>query len=58
MRNTLPNKINELECGIVNLDINKNKGTHCVCYYKNKSKCYNFDLFTLDLPIFYCFYLI
>lgn len=51
MRDTLPNKINELECGIVNLDINKNKGTHWVCYYKNKSKCYYFDSFGLDPPI-------
>ena len=48
MRYTLPNKINDNEVGIVNLDSVKNKGTHWVCYYKNKDKCYYFDSFGLD----------
>ena len=35
MRDTLPSKVNDNECGILNLDISKNNGTHWVCYYKN-----------------------
>ena len=34
--NKLPSRFNELECGIVSLDIGKNNGTHWVSYYKNK----------------------
>jgi hypothetical protein len=51
MSDTLPSKINELECGIVNLDISENNGTHWVSYYKNKDICYYFDSFGLDPPI-------
>jgi hypothetical protein len=43
MRDTLPSKLN--------LDISKNNGTHWVCYYKNKDKCYYFDSFGLDPPL-------
>lgn len=43
MRDTLSNKINDNEVGIVNLDSVKNNGTHWVCYYKNKDKCYYFN---------------
>ena len=28
MRDTLPSKINKVECGILNLDVSKNNGTH------------------------------
>jgi hypothetical protein len=28
MRDTLPSKINNVECGILNLDISKNNGIH------------------------------
>jgi hypothetical protein len=31
MRETLQSKINNKECGAVNLDASKNKGTHWVC---------------------------
>jgi hypothetical protein len=51
MRDTLSDKINEIECGILNLDLNKNNGTHWVCYYKNKDNSYYFDSFGLDPPI-------
>lgn len=51
MRDTLPKQINEIECGIVNLDINKNNGTYWVCYYINPEKCYYFDSFGVDPPI-------
>jgi hypothetical protein len=44
-KDTLPSKINKIECGILNLDISKNNGTHWVCYYKTNEKCYYFDSF-------------
>ena len=50
MRDSLPEKIKQIECGIVNLDSIKNEGTHWVCYYKNKNKKYYFDSFGLDPP--------
>jgi hypothetical protein len=30
MRDTLPSKINNIECEILNLYVGKNSGTHCV----------------------------
>ena len=57
MRDTLPNKVNNNEVGIVNLDSVQNNGTHWVCYSlrkgdaKDKDKCYYFDSFGLDPPI-------
>lgn len=33
MRDTFPGKINDKECGVLNLDVSKNNGTHWVCYY-------------------------
>ena len=50
MRDTLPNKINKIECGIVNLDSIENQGTHWVCYYKNNDESFYFDSFGLDPP--------
>jgi len=50
MRDTLPYKIKEKECGIVNLDSTENDGTHWVCYYKNRNKKLYFDSFGLDPP--------
>ncbi len=50
MRDTLPYKIKEKECGIVNLDSIENDGTHWVCYYKNRNKKLYFDSFGLDPP--------
>lgn len=47
MRDTLPSKPLKNECGIVNLDSNKNSGTHWVCYYNE----YYFDSFGLNPPI-------
>ena len=43
--------MNTIECGILNLDVSKNNGTHWVCYYKNNEKCYYFDSFGLDPPL-------
>ena len=50
MRDTLPNKIKQNECGVVNLDSIKGPGTHYVCYYKNKSTHIYFDSFGLPPP--------
>ncbi len=36
MRDTLPKKVKKEECGIINLDLSINIGTHWVCYFKNK----------------------
>jgi hypothetical protein len=51
MRDNLPNNAKDNECGIINLDSYKNKGTHWTAYYKNEDKCYYFDSFGLDPPI-------
>ena len=50
MRDTLPNKIKQNECGVVNLDSVKNQGTHYVCYYRNKDTRIFFDSFGLPPP--------
>lgn len=34
MRDTLPTKPRKIECGILNLDVKKNNGTHWVAYVK------------------------
>ena len=38
MRDIFPGKVDDVECGVVNLDLSNNNGTHWVCYYKNKEK--------------------
>lgn len=43
MRDTLPKKINANECGIVNMDSNKGKGTHWVAYFKKNRRIIYFD---------------
>ena len=51
MRDELPEKLHNVECGIVNLDESDNAGTHWVAYYVgNHARCY-FDSFGLDPPI-------
>lgn len=45
MRQVLPNKSHDIECGVLNLgDINSN-GTHWTCYVKNGNKKLYFDSF-------------
>lgn len=52
MRDSLPYKINERECGIVNLDSIRGKGTHWVCYKKYGFMVQYFDSFgNLKPPI-------
>ena len=47
---TLPNKPNNRECGIVNLDKSGGSGTHWVAWYKNgKNKIY-FDSYGVQSP--------
>lgn len=43
MRNELPKKCNNIECGIVNIDNSFGNGTHWVSYYKNGNKKYYFN---------------
>ena len=50
-RDTLPGSPWVVECGVVNLDVSRNTGTHRVCHYKNKENSYYFDSFGLDPPL-------
>jgi hypothetical protein len=43
MRDTLPSKPRQNECAIVNLDLNKNRGTHWVAYAKKGDQVTYFD---------------
>ena len=43
MRNTLPKKPHEIECGIVNFNTSLEPGSHWVAYYKNKKERIYFD---------------
>lgn len=49
MRDNLPKKCHNKECGIVNLDTSKGPGTHWVAYSKYGNEIYYFDSFG-DLP--------
>ena len=43
MKDELPQKINKIECGIINLEDTYQEGNHWTAYYKNKDKKYYFD---------------
>lgn len=45
MRDSLPKKIKERECGVLNLDSNSGNGTHWCAYYKIYTDCFYFDSF-------------
>ena len=45
MRDGLPKKPNNQECGIINLDNANGSGTHWVAYYKNQKYKEYFDSF-------------
>lgn len=45
MRDGLPTRVNEIECGVVNLDDTRNSGTHWVAYIKIQDYCEYFDSF-------------
>ena len=51
MRDTLL-RVNDVECGVVNLDTSVGNCTYWACYYKNNlRKCYYLRSFGLDPPI-------
>lgn len=45
MRDKLPKKSRQVECGVINLDNDSGPGTHWVSYYKNKGLTEYFDSF-------------
>ena len=45
MRDTLPNKPKQTECGVINLDTKSGIGTHWVAYKKVGNKVVYFDSF-------------
>lgn len=47
MRDDLPDYLWKEECGIMNLDILKGKGTHWTSWYKKGDICFYFDSFGL-----------
>ena len=49
MRNDLPTRARNRECGILNLDDTYGRGTHWVCWYNSKHKFY-FDSFGVQPP--------
>ena len=51
MRDTLPNKPHKEECGIVNLNKSREKGSHWVCYYKKGLDRVYFDSFGQITPV-------
>ena len=51
MRDELKNtKIYKTECGILNLNLSNEPGSHWTCWYRNKNKKYYFDSFGLPPP--------
>ena len=49
-RDTLPERINRKECGIINLDRHIGPGTHWVVYRNIDKWCEYFDSFGLSMP--------
>lgn len=45
MRDNLPKKPRQYECGIVNLDESSGRGTHWVSYYKHGNNIIYYDSF-------------
>jgi hypothetical protein len=50
-RDELPSKINEQECGILNLDSSNGQGTHWVAWYKDCNNNYYLDSCGLQPPL-------
>jgi hypothetical protein len=51
MRDELKNlKSNNVECGILNLNLSNESGSHWTCWYKTKTKKYYFNSFGLPPP--------
>ena len=45
MKDELPQKINTIECGTINLENSGQEGSHWTAYYKNNDKKHYFDSF-------------
>ena len=43
IKDELPQKINTIECAIINFENSDQEGSHWTAYYKNNSKKYYFD---------------
>src|SRR5580692_8067580 len=51
MRDELKNlKSNNVECGVLNLNLSNESGSHWTCWYKTKTKKYYFNSFGLPPP--------
>ena len=51
MRDTLPDKIQDKECGVVNFNKSSEPGSHWVAYYKDGDKRLYFDSFGQVIPL-------
>ena len=51
MRDTLPRQPLSVECGIINLNTSSQRGSHWVCYYRNKSNRIYFDSYGQITPV-------
>jgi hypothetical protein len=50
MKDALPQKINDVECGIINLKNSNEDGCHWAAYYKNKDIKYYFNTYGCTPP--------
>ena len=51
MKDELPDKCLENECGIVNMEDSKDQGSHWCCWWKKGDEKYYFDSYGLDPPL-------
>jgi hypothetical protein len=50
MKDDLPQKVNKIECGVINLNNSDQEGSHWTAYYKNSDKKYYFDSYGIAPP--------
>jgi hypothetical protein len=50
MKDALPQKINKVECGIINLEDSNEDDSHWTAYYKNNGIKYYFDSYGFARP--------
>jgi len=50
MKDELPQKVHNRECGVINLQNSNGSGSHWVAYYKNNDKKYYFDSYGKARP--------
>ena len=51
MRDELPAKPFDVECGILNFNTHSQRGSHWVCWYKNDTERYYFDSYGEPPPL-------